>query len=114
VRYVFRFVWVAFLSSLLLTCAARIFIPSFDRARETRPEDRAEDVRDGVCIWTAILLIPTVDLVVNLRKRSASPLRQRLSRCAACGYDLRATPDRCPECGAVPPPQPARPGGTGG
>jgi hypothetical protein len=42
--------------------------------------------------------VPPFVAVKRIRKR------RRLSRrglCAVCGYDLRASPDRCPECGVV-------------
>jgi hypothetical protein len=49
--------------------------------------------------WFAMSLtaLPVVSLIRNRLRRSA--LRLRLNLCVKCGYDLRATPDRCPECG---------------
>jgi hypothetical protein len=48
----------------------------------------------------AILSILPICWATLLRQRRSHRLRPNL--CPVCSYDLRATPDRCPECGAVP------------
>lgn len=52
-----------------------------------------------VPIWALTVLTalpPAVSLVRRLRRR---PLPAGTRPCPRCNYDLRATPDRCPECG---------------
>jgi hypothetical protein len=44
------------------------------------------------------LMLPMV-WVIRWRRQRA---RAMIGMCAVCGYDLRATPERCPECGAIP------------
>ena len=48
--------------------------------------------------WIAagLLLMRSADRIV----RVAYPYRA--GACAKCGYDMRATPGQCPECGTVP------------
>ena len=45
---------------------------------------------------------PTASLTLLVRRRIRRRRAAREGHCRVCGYDLRATPDRCPECGAVP------------
>jgi predicted amidophosphoribosyltransferase len=49
-------------------------------------------------IWMMVVMTTLLALcfVAGLMRRSR---RQSEGRCASCGYDLRASANRCPECG---------------
>lgn len=52
-------------------------------------------------VGAAVPIVTSAIAFLRQRRGSESP------RCAGCGYDIRATPDRCPECGKSVPIAPA-------
>jgi hypothetical protein len=50
--------------------------------------------------WSVVLVLLPLPLAwaAAFRRRR---YRNRHTLCPACGYDLRASPDRCPECGTL-------------
>jgi hypothetical protein len=54
--------------------------------------------------WRVLALLagslPVANLALTAIRRVRQHRRDR-NLCEACGYDLRASPDRCPECGTV-------------
>jgi hypothetical protein len=55
-------------------------------------------VRDR-SLFAAFAVLPAVVAFRQLRAVRRRRRRARLGLCLACGYDLRASPERCPECG---------------
>jgi hypothetical protein len=51
--------------------------------------------------WLLCLVFGSAPALATIRATRGRWRRRRSGLCPACGYDLRATPDRCPECGRV-------------
>jgi hypothetical protein len=49
-------------------------------------------------VWALASIFPAIAVHSVVRRRR----ERKLGRCPICGYDLRSTPDRCPECGTIP------------
>jgi hypothetical protein len=101
-----RFAYFGFGKDHSTSSRSDFHAPDFlKRSDDGLPHGRA--VRVFRVVWfpywslaIVLAILPAIRLQAMVRIRH----RARRGLCPACGYDLRATPGRCPECGAVPAP----------
>lgn len=57
---------------------------------------------DSLALPLWLILLPPLAMLTRSAVRSIRRRRRHATgTCPSCGYDLRATPGRCPECGTV-------------
>jgi hypothetical protein len=58
-------------------------------------------VADATLRFAGLVVAGVVGIAIAQARWSENRRRARVGLCPQCGYDLRASPERCPECGRV-------------
>jgi hypothetical protein len=76
----------------------------FEWIKKDRPRSGTYMARAIAPFWSIIgvtALLPLAWTTMQVRSRACQRKRHGRLLCRNCGYDVRATPERCPECGTV-------------
>jgi hypothetical protein len=79
--------------------AALVRYARLQRGDEWMSKPRASiDLGD---VFLAAVILPAARYFLLICDRLKALKAARIGHCEVCGYDLRATPNRCPECGTI-------------
>jgi hypothetical protein len=87
-------------SGLILLAIAGAWIEVVTLALADGSPLRTHPAIQGFILFTGLIFIPPATFFVRQKQKLAAH-RQSHGLCRICGYDLRATPNRCPECGTL-------------
>ena len=78
-------------------------ILGLEYASSTVGQSYLKDLYVPYWLLTVVTMILPFTCAFSWIRQQLRARHNRPGLCPTCGYDLRATPNRCPECGTVPP-----------